>query len=65
MTYREACTAMRLCLSFTQFSRNHVEHWNAIEDALNALPFADYAEIVKKARAASTREACALLCICD
>jgi hypothetical protein len=65
MTYAETARAMRLCLSFPGQSRKHVEHWNAIEDALNALPFADFEQITKTARADNTREACAILCICD
>ena len=65
MTYAEAHAAMTLCLSFGRLTSDFVKHWNAIEDALMALPFEDFYQIALEAECDPTEEACALICICD
>jgi len=65
MTYQEAHDAMTICLSFGKTTRAYVTHWNAIENALLALPFADFAQIALAASACDTLEDCAIVCIVD
>ena len=65
MTYQEAHDAMTICLSFGCLTSDHAKHWIAIEDALLALPFADFAQIALAASACDTLEDCAIVCIVD
>jgi len=65
MTYRQAHTAMHLCLSYCELTAEHIRQWNAIEDALFDLTTVDFQRVAQSARADNTPEAAALVCICD
>jgi hypothetical protein len=65
MTYTEAKRAANLALSFSITSKKHIQHWNALDDALNDLPFDDFARIHAQARAGNTEADFAIVCICE
>lgn len=65
MTYAEALRAARLAISFPPMSRKHVMHWNALEDALNALPFPQFEAIYTRAKQDETPAAFAIVCMCE
>lgn len=65
MAYAEAKRATNMALSFPDTSRRRVEHWNAIDDALNKMPMQDFERIYSLARAGNTEADFALVCMCE